>query len=101
MAWDTSTRRQRLPSDWAELRRLTKRRANGKCEADTHAPGCDGTGTDADHKVQGDNHNLDNLQWLSGPCHWAKTRQENAARNKANAALKRKPTEPHPGRKNR
>ena len=98
MPWDTSDRRQRLPADWPAIRRAVKRRAIGQCQATNHHPDCNGIGTDADHIRQGDNHSLDNLQWLSGPCHWAKTKAENAARNKANAALKRKPQEPHPGR---
>lgn len=98
MAWSTSDRRARLPADWAAIRRAVKRRANGRCEAEQHHPDCDGIGTDADHKTAGDNHSLENLQWLSKPCHWAKTKRENAARNKQQAALKRRPAEQHPGR---
>ena len=99
MPWDTSDRRQRLPKDWQAIRAAVRRRADNKCEAENHEPDCDGTGTDADHIKQGDNHSLNNLQWLSGPCHKAKTKAENAARNKANAQLRRRPQEQHPGRK--
>ena len=99
MAWSTSTRRYRLPPNWADLRRQTKQRAKGRCEAAQHEPNCDGIGTDADHVTQGDNHALANLQWLSKPCHWAKTRRENAARNSQAATLRRRPTEQHPGRR--
>lgn len=98
MAWSTSDRRQRLPADWPKIRRQVKARAGGKCQATQHTPQCNGTGTDADHIQQGDNHSLDNLQWLSEPCHKAKTARETAARNKRNAKLKRKPKEQHPGR---
>lgn len=99
MAWSTSDRRHRLPNDWPAVRRQVKARANGLCQAEHHEPGCDGIGTDADHIRQGDNHSIDNLQWLSAPCHKAKTARETAARNKRNAQLKRRPTEAHPGRR--
>lgn len=97
MAWSTSDRRYRLPRNWPDIKRQVKRRAHGLCEADQHQPNCDGIGTDCDHIIAGDNHSLDNLQWLSGPCHQAKTAAENAARNRANARMKRRPSEQHPG----
>ncbi len=99
MPWRTSTRAKRLPANWGDLKRQVKARANGRCEAEAHDPRCDGRGAECDHITQGDNHALSNLQWLSTPCHDAKTRAENAARNRATAALKRRPTEPHPGRR--
>lgn len=101
MAWTTSDRRFRLPRNWPELKRKVKHRARGLCEAERHHPDCDGIGTDCDHVVQGDDHSLTNLQWLSAPCHRAKTNDENAARNRANAALRRRPTEQHPGQRTR
>lgn len=97
MAWSNSTRRQRLPKDWPKRVAQVKRRAQGLCEATKHAPGCDGHGKDVDHITQGDTHHLANLQYLSRECHDAKTRAENAARNRLNAALRRRPTETHPG----
>ena len=97
VAWSTSDRRYRLPKGWATTRAEVKRRAGGKCEAMRHVPECSGLGTDADHIVQGDNHSLNNLQWLSEPCHRAKTARETAERNTRNAQLKRRPQEPHPG----
>jgi 5-methylcytosine-specific restriction protein A len=96
MAWATSTRRQRLPDDWPAIRAEVRNRAGGRCEAQHHVPECDGIGTDADHIRQGDDHSLANLQWLSRPCHKAKTARESAARNRARAA-QRKRTERHPG----
>ena len=98
MAWVTSDRRHGLPGIWADLRRQVKARANGLCEAAHHVSQCDGIGTDCDHVKQGD-HSLTNLAWLSEPCHRAKTALETAARNAKNAALKRRPTEIHPGRR--
>jgi 5-methylcytosine-specific restriction endonuclease McrA len=99
MAWATSDRRHRLPRNWVDLRRQVKARANGLCEAAQHVSQCDGIGTDCDHVTQGDDHSLTNLAWLSEPCHRAKTARETAARNERNAALKRRPTETHPGRR--
>lgn len=98
MAWSTSDRRLRLPKGWAKTRAEVKRNARGLCQAEQHVPQCNGQGTDADHIVQGDDHSPSNLQWLSEPCHKAKTARETAARNKQNASLKRRPQEPHPGR---
>lgn len=98
MAWDTSNRSKRLPSDWSKLRRTAQHRAGGICEWVTNGNRCTTTGSECDHTTPGDNHALSNLQWLCTPHHAEKTRQENAARNTANAELRRRPTEPHPGR---
>jgi 5-methylcytosine-specific restriction protein A len=99
MAWTNSTRRARLPSNWQALRSATARRAKGKCEGITlageprwHVASCDGTGTDCDHDVEGDDHSLSNLRWLSSPCHDHKTQ---AARKAARVVL-RLPREAHP-----
>lgn len=98
MAWSTSDRRHRLPSDWPDLKARVKARARGRCEADRHDPRCDGTGHDADHIQPGDDHTLENLQWLNTHCHRAKTARESAARNTAAAQLRKRPAESHPGR---
>jgi len=99
MAWETSDRKSRLPANWQAIRRQVKARARGRCEATHHARGCGGWGTDADHIVPGDNHELNNLQWLSDACHRAKTATESATRNTARKEARTKPTEQHPGRK--
>lgn len=99
MTWATSTRRQRLPRNWPTLRDQVKARAHGLCEATTHARTCNGYGTDADHITPGDDHRLTNLQWLSTPCHRAKTTAEAIARNHARAQAKQRPQEGHPGRR--
>jgi hypothetical protein len=97
VSWSTSDRRARLPADWPAIRAKVKARAHGRCEAEHHAPGCLGTGNDADHIQAGDDHSLANLQWLSTPCHRAKTARETAARNRTRAAMRKRPAEPHPG----
>ena len=99
MAWSTSDRKDRLPDNWPQIRATVKARAKGKCEANPHAKGCGGWGRDADHKTPGDDHRLENLQWLSGPCHRAKTNQETAARNRERKAARIRPREQHPGRR--
>jgi 5-methylcytosine-specific restriction protein A len=80
--WAGSTRRSRLPPDWDQRRELVAARAGGRCEglsfageSTWHAAGCTGQGSECDHKHRGDNHALDNLAWLSSPCHAEKTRR--------------------------
>ena len=98
MAWHTSDRRHRLPNNWPTITSRIKARANHRCEAPVHDPRCDGTGTEVDHIIQGDDHSDHNLQLLNEYCHRAKTADETAARNKLNAKLRRRPEEHHPGR---
>ena len=74
--WNSSNRGSRLPDDWPERRAKVRGRAHGLCQAKQHVPECDGIGTDCDHIIAGDDHSLDNLQWLSHPCHKAKTERE-------------------------
>lgn len=97
MAWSTSDRRHRLPQDWPTITTRIKTRDSHRCQAPTHDPRCDGTGTEVDHIIQGDDHSDDNLQLLNEYCHQAKTAEETAARNKLNARLRVRPQEPHPG----
>lgn len=99
MVWSTSDRKERLPDDWAKIRAAVKARAKGRCQANPHAPGCGGWGRDADHIKPGDDHSMSNLQWLSGPCHRAKTNRESADRNRERKAARYRPTEQHPGRR--
>lgn len=98
MAWSTSDRRRRLPSDWSDLKATTKARARNRCEASEHDPRCDGTGHEADHINPGDDHGAHNLQWLNHWCHRLKTARETAQRNREYAALRKRPAEDHPGR---
>jgi hypothetical protein len=93
MAWSSSNRRERLPANWDQLVAKVQARANGKCEAKVHAPGCDETGSECDHIEQGDDHSLTNLQWLSTACHARKTRLDNGLPKRLAMAPER-----HPGR---
>lgn len=92
--WADSTRRSRLPSDWSQRRQTVKERANGRCQAESHAPQCDGIGNECDHRDGTDDHNIDNLQWLSTPCHAAKTQRE----AQAGKPKRTRTPEQHPGR---
>lgn len=80
-----SGRRDRLPADWDERRDAVRVRAHGRCQARTHHPECTGMGSECDHIHAGDDHSLTNLQWLSKPCHKAKTAAESRDRNRARA----------------
>ena len=95
MAWETSTRRDRLPPNWGTLRRLISAQADGRCQAQEHAPTCTGIGHDLDHITPGDNHSPTNLAWLHRDCHKLKTSRETAARNKARG--RKRSEERHPG----
>lgn len=85
--WVGSTRRARLPKDWAKRVAATKARAHGRCEGVSikgeqrwHVDGCDGIGAECDHDKRGDDHSLSNLRWLSTPCHTEKTKLEQPRR---------------------
>ena len=95
--WSTSDRKERLPANWDTIRARVKRRARGRCEAVRHDPRCQGAGSHCDHVDRGDDHSLANLQWLSKPCHDAKTRVE-AAEAHGITRPGRLPSESHPGR---
>lgn len=79
MAWETSNRRSRLPRDWEARRRIVIARDNGRCQAMIGGASCPSDGTEVDHIVPGDNHDLTNLQLLCKACHSWKTRGEATA----------------------
>lgn len=79
MAWETSNRRSRLPRDWEARRRIVIARDNGRCQAMIGGASCPSDGTEVDHIVPGDNHDLTNLQLLCKACHAWKTRGEATA----------------------
>ena len=104
MGWQGSTRRARLPKDWAKRVASTKARAGGRCEGISlageprwHVDGCDGIGTDCDHDKRGDNHELENLRLLSAVCHLEKTQHEAVEAQREQAAKARFPSQQHPG----
>jgi 5-methylcytosine-specific restriction enzyme A len=96
MGWESSDRRQRLPSDWPARAAASMRTHNGVCHV------CGQPGADAvDHIVPGDDHSPVNLapihQDVPPYCHRIKSAREGV---QARAELRRRrtrPTEPHPG----
>lgn len=98
-AWEGSTRRDRLPDNWDELHEEAHLR---NPEHICHWCGLPG-GEDLDHKKRGDDHRIENLDWIHGRrsyqsgaskrnCHGEKTGAEGAA---ARVRLHR-PPEGHP-----
>ena len=94
--WAGSTRKARLPADWEQRRVATRDRAGGRCEGISlhgeprwHVPTCTGIGAECDHDKRGDDHRLENLRWLSPPCHRRKTQAE--------APRRQRQPEQHPG----
>ncbi|MEU4718388.1 HNH endonuclease [Nonomuraea dietziae] len=69
--WAGSDRRSRLPSNWTTIRLRVLRRDRFTCQR------CgSGDANQVDHIVRGDDHSLENLQALCGPCHKRKTLRE-------------------------
>ena len=93
--WKGSTRRARLPIDWDRVRRKVLKSADGMCQI--RAQGCDVLASQVDHVVAGDDHRLSNLQATCGNCHTKKTNYENKIRRNKKMALKKRPTDSHPG----
>jgi len=94
--WNTSTRKQRLPSNWAALRAIVMKNAQYICQA-TMKDGsrCTDKGTDVDHIEPGDNHDLANLQLL---CQWHHNKKSSREGNTARVRhTEKRPPESHPG----
>ena len=91
----TSTRRAELPSNWQSLRKITRRRAQGRCEWTTNGVRCTARGTDCDHIDDPDNHSPSNLQWLCHDHHEIKTKAE--AKAARHPGSRKRPTKPHIG----
>ncbi|MYR43049.1 HNH endonuclease [Streptomyces sp. SID5910] len=97
MAWQGSTRKSRLPTNWASLRRRVLRRDKGVCQMPfSDGRICGAEATDVDHIVPGGDHSMANLRALCSWCHARKSSSEGGAA----AALTRvridrpKPTHP-------
>ena len=99
-AWEGSTRRERLPANWDQLRAQAHER---NPEHICHWCGAPG-GSDLDHKQRGDDHRPENLDWIHNRrdyeagrsrknCHGQKTGVEAAA---AARARRPRPDEVHP-----
>lgn len=98
MAWDTSTRRSRLPKDWAKRVRAVRRRDRDTCYVCGGAE-CGNQRIEVDHVKRGDDHSLANLACIGAdPCHKRKTAAEAAEARALNPSpSRRRPPEEHPG----
>jgi 5-methylcytosine-specific restriction protein A len=87
--WQHSSRRSRLPANWASLRRHILERDAYRC----HVIGCDAVASEVDHLRPGDDHSLGNLAAI---CTHHHRRKSSAEGNEARARTAR-PGETHPG----
>jgi len=96
--WVGSTRKERLPPDWAKRKAAVRARDGDIC----YLCGLPGADT-IDHKVPGDNHELWNLAPVHDRnpphCHRRKSSAEGHAAQRLIRAKGRMPVEPHPGLK--
>lgn len=98
MAWEGSTRAERLPPDWPKRRLRVLRRDGYRCRAiDPHTgERCGEPARDVDHVERGDDHSLDNLQALCRWHHARKSAKEGASARGPRPTQNRLP-EAHPG----
>lgn len=76
--WEGSTRRNRLPRDWAKRRLKVLARDGGRCQL-REKPGepiCGARGNEVDHIQRGDDHSLENLRVLCRMHHAVKSARE-------------------------
>lgn len=97
MPWASSTRRQRLPANWAtEIVPAVMTRDGHRCRI-RWDEGCEIEATEVDHKQRGDDHRMVNLQAACSWCHGKKSSAEGHAARKY-LSTRRRP-ERHPGLK--
>lgn len=97
-AWEGSTRADRLPDNWGQLRQIVLKRCKNRCE-ETMRSGkrCHDKATEVDHITPGDDHSLSNLQGL---CTWHHARKTAIEGNDARTRLTQtRAPETHPGAK--
>ena len=101
--WIGSARRDRLPANWAALRRQRLELDGFRCQRLLPSGViCGALATDVDHiQAMTDDHSLDALRSLCGPHHRAKSGTEgghaSGQQAKRRAALKYREPERHPG----
>ena len=100
MAWETSDRRARLPSDWYKIRQRVLKRDRFRCQVRDESGWCAEEATDVDHIRRGDDHRMENLRSICQWHHRKKSSQEGAAaavakRREISARFRRE--ERHPG----
>ena len=96
MAWVTSDRLERLPDNWPELRDETFRIKGKRCLVQWD-DACEIEATEVDHIVPGDDHRIENRQPVCERCHQKKSSAEGNAAKARLKALRKRPTDRHPG----
>ena len=94
-SWNSSGRREDLPSNWGRLRRQVLREADGRCEL--RVEGCLGVASEVDHIRPGVDHSRSNLRAVCRRCHALKSSAEGNARLSELRRLRRRPEGRHPG----
>lgn len=94
--WSGSTRRRRLPADWATpggIRDQVLGAPGGRVCKLRLDDGCTRYATEVDHIVAGDDHSMSNLQSACEHCHRIKSSREG---NAVPRVRERRPAEVHP-----
>ena len=94
--WVSSSRRQRLPHNWRDIRLVVLERDNWTCQIQMQGI-CVGTAREVDHVQRGDDHSLNNLASACTPCHAKKSSLEGNARKRELRDRRRRLEERHPG----
>ncbi|MFB7115755.1 HNH endonuclease [Streptomyces sp. NPDC056291] len=97
MAWQGSTRRARLPSDWARIRRRVLRRDSSACTNEfSDGRVCGEPANQVDHIVPGDDHSMANLRALCAWCHAHKSATEGGTAAAQKRVRTERPKQTHP-----
>lgn len=91
LPWNGSTRRQRLPNNWPQLRAEVLHRDSFRCQWISPAFNslCGDEATDVDHIIHGDNHHPSNLQALCAYHHRQKSGSEGGLASATNRAKRK------------
>ena len=76
MAWETSDRKSRLPSDWLKRRSEVFKIHGRRCYIFEDGRQCTNEAEDIDHVIPGDDDSLENLRPICRRCHRAKSSSE-------------------------
>lgn len=100
MTWDTSNRKQRLPSNWPALTQKIKKRDGHRCTTKLPKTGkrCPRTkGLQVDHIIPGDDHRESNLTTICEHHHGQKSSAEGHAARRARWSVPLRTEGEHPG----
>lgn len=76
MAWETSSRKQRLPADWVWRRQEVFKIHSRQCYIVEDGHRCTSDATEVDHVIAGDDHSFENLRPICHRHHRAKSSSE-------------------------